>query len=124
MSNEDLLKPRYKVIADYPGNLQPIGHIYEIIFNDEEALKNWCDNKDYYPHLFKKLEWWEEREEKDMPEYVKGGNEITKLNRVDFESSSEWIFYLDDSHIPYSCHAWFPATKEEYENQQSKINKP
>ena len=122
MTTEELMQPRYKVIADYPGNHQRIGHIYTVI-GDEESIKNWCSNKDYYPHLFKKLEWWEEREEKDLPKYVKGRVSfmVAKLNRIDFEDSSEWIFYLDDAHIPYSCHHWFPATREEYEQyQQSK----
>lgn len=70
MSKEELLKPRYKVIADYPGNVQPIGHICSVV-GDMASIIYWCNQKDNYPHLFKKLEWWEERKLKEMPEFVK-----------------------------------------------------
>lgn len=81
MTVESLLLPRYKVIADFPmmedsykwnvGDVvqlvvrgMPIyftadgGYIEENFFTD-------------YPHLFKKLEWQEDRLPEEMPEYVK-----------------------------------------------------
>ena len=71
-----LLAPRYKVIADYPFCSCNIGDIipcYEsavfwgIECNDTSGKVYMSD----YPHLFKKLEWWEERKIEEMPEYVK-----------------------------------------------------
>lgn len=57
----DLMKPRYKVIADYPGNnLYKVGSIIEDT--------GW--GVELFPNIFKKLSWWEERDVKDMPEYV------------------------------------------------------
>lgn len=81
MSADELLKPRYKVIADYPGNIIPIGSIF---WDDIESINIITPtgsksiqssypyrHKDKFPHLFKKLEWWEDRKPEEMPEYVK-----------------------------------------------------
>lgn len=87
---KDLMKPRYKVIAGWPGN--------DGSFNVGSTLFDWhnkfrfsvAEYSDYlplgtlqkFPHLFKPLSWWEERKAEDMPEYVKyfNGN-ITKLTK-------------------------------------------
>jgi hypothetical protein len=73
LSKEEILKPRYKVIADYPSQAFEMGNI--IIGTSAYLVKGegFC-NSGYmqeYPHLFKKLEWWEERKIEDLPEYVK-----------------------------------------------------
>lgn len=54
MTVKQLLQPRYKVIADYPDSPHEIDDILELTTN------NWriCE---CYPHIFKKLEWWENR---------------------------------------------------------------
>ena len=65
MTPEELLKPRYLVISDYPNSEFEVGKVYE--FNSAIA-KNVFGR---YPAIFRKLEWWEMRDEKDMPEYVK-----------------------------------------------------
>lgn len=69
---EELLKPRYKVIADYPGNQNPIGTILKT-FNcwHDFTIKFWCKSNDKYPHLLQPLPWWSDRELGDMPEYLK-----------------------------------------------------
>ena len=62
MTNEELLKPRYIVIADYPGKYVKVGRIFK------------SDIGEYYdrfPAIFRKLEWWEDRKPEDMPKYVK-----------------------------------------------------
>lgn len=64
MTAKELLIPRYKVIADYPNNdVNPVGNIINCT-----QLPN---DFDEYPHLFKKLEWWQERDLKDMPTHIK-----------------------------------------------------
>jgi hypothetical protein len=73
MSNEELLKPRYKVIADFPYNtFGEVGSILDRDWgwngDDENGFKHHIS---HYPHLFKKLQWWEERKQEGMPEYVK-----------------------------------------------------
>lgn len=109
MTTEELLKPRYKVIADYPFNkIAPVG---EIISGDK--LPMWDVRE--FPHLFKKLEWWEERKESEMPEYVKRGDRVYKV--ADANEIFSWGFIIDfpmtEHHVSYSyC---LPATKEEYD---------
>jgi hypothetical protein len=71
---EELLKPRYKVIADYPESPFKIGRIYDY----GEALPGpGLSSFEPYPHLFRKLEWWEDRKPEEIPKYynypAKGG---------------------------------------------------
>lgn len=62
MTKSDLLKPRFKLIADYPGNTQNIDNI-----TTEEATASYFRK---FTANFKELKWWEERDVKDMPKYV------------------------------------------------------
>lgn len=61
---QELLKPRYKVIGDFPHSSMPVGMVFCKEYSDGDF---W----DKYPHLFRKLEWWEERTVEEMPEYIK-----------------------------------------------------
>jgi hypothetical protein len=76
MTTEELLKKRYKVIAPVPFhtvagfNKIPVGFIFEYDEFNPLGCEFPCKFIDY-PRIFKELFWWEEREEKDMPEYVK-----------------------------------------------------
>lgn len=81
MTKEELLKPRFKCISDFPGNEWfEVGEIYEVGFNGvivKEEIRKW-DKDNYiitqpekYPAIFLKLNWWEERKLEDMPKYVK-----------------------------------------------------
>jgi hypothetical protein len=66
MTNEELMLPRFNVIADYPNSSFDIGDILE---QDEKHKTNyWVKLQlytsrypDKYPNIFRKLEWWEER---------------------------------------------------------------
>lgn len=77
----DLMKPRYKVIAeDTSGDWtkdniitfeedfmqRPVYYLY-----DDEGKRGFKPGFfDGYPHLFKPLQWWEERKPEEMPRYV------------------------------------------------------
>lgn len=100
---KELLKPRYKVIADYPGNDIPIGYI----ITDVDYYTRRNVDFDKWPHIFKKLEWWEDRKPEEMPEYlkVKSTKGIFKVSDL---VSGVYKNYLMN---------YLPATKEEYENQ-------
>jgi len=128
MSVEDLLKPRYKVIADYPGSDYHIGEILDRdwgwVGNDEVGFKHHIS---HYPHLFKKLQWWEDRDEKDMPEYVK----FTISSKTDYFKILKWNMkekfgYINPEFNWQGCsltqwgptYGYYPATKEEYENNK------
>lgn len=122
MSNEELSKPRYKVIADFPHNNYKVGDIVD----GTPWENNWgVDFKDY-PAIFKKLEWWQARKKDDLPQYVRIGDVVWKVDgwgegildmlpyaksdneegRRDGFLSVEWNFRRDKSR---------PATREEYE---------
>lgn len=85
MTTEQLLIPRYKVIADYPRSKYNIGDILEL------PVKVLCTNCatgekqleyaqthgdtesdfDSYPAIFRRMNWAEERKPEELPEYVK-----------------------------------------------------
>jgi len=133
MTPEELLMPRYKVIADYPNSLFKVG----------ETLKEGIVTKDYifcdpdgprwsqFPHLFRKLNWWEERKVEDMPEYVKSladdRGTVFKIQKWDMGMLIGWIDYdkrqcasLETFKPEYG---YFPATEQEYNDYiNSKSN--
>lgn len=123
MTPEELLIPRFKCIAPLP--FQPEKDMYKVgdIFTDDGKTVAKNQNRDpvysvvwqEYPHLFKPLQWYEDRAPKDMPEYVK------------YKSENVWKVI---EHTPDGCRLqgsleggfWaryknlHPATKEEYES--------
>lgn len=119
MTTEELLQPRYKVIADYPGNVAYVGEIYE-----DDICIRWNEQKfKKYPHLFRKLEWWEERDEKDMPEYVKcefeGNVTVYKIVYWNLKENRGYITEREVVSLGFLKPEYEPkpATKEEYEKQ-------
>lgn len=76
LSKQELLIPRYKVIADYPGSHEKVGTIITLGLPNEHDgwdMVYLSENEHRlpkYPHIYKWLEWWEEREASDMPEYI------------------------------------------------------
>lgn len=139
----DLLKPRYRVIADYPGNKFLIGEIFIQNPNGSwsDKSKAWASkmmpNFDKYPHLFIKLDWWEYRKTKEMPEYLKSHNKpinhesrlsncLIRCGQDEFWNSSKFTnnskgFVTAYGGIMIEC--FNPATREEYETYQNKIKK-
>jgi len=68
---QHLLKPRYRVIADYPGNdMGPVGTILDRNWtwykNDDENTGQVICRVSDFPHLFQPLKWWEERKPEDF----------------------------------------------------------
>ena len=131
MTKEELLKPRYKVIADFPLSSCSIGQILSVE-NEGDFIAvihggAWKTDISRYPHLFRKLEWWEEREEKDMPEYLKFSEEKEDVAIWEVESWNKnvaGVFYpksKDENGNDFLSIEWYfykqtskPATKEEY----------
>lgn len=120
---EELLKPRYKLIARYPGCDLNIGTLctadsdlwvrgnYHLVGKDVEK----------YPHLFKKLEWWEERTPEEMPEYVNIAGEVLKI--IDWKDNRNGTV-IRNKHYRYSISlpgsSVKPATESEY-NEYKKL---
>jgi hypothetical protein len=154
MTKEELLKPRYKVIADYPGRWKEfeIGGIITIdkllnaeligklIYPSREKLKDsllynkpcWISENEMkiygegffklYPHLFKKLEWWEERKPEELPHYVIDKEIPTVKYKVYGWLQNNAMFQFSDSEMAITHTQFFvPATKEEYEQLLNSV---
>lgn len=126
---KDLLKPRYKVIADYPGNIHPLGKIHGHNINgtiNKMPIDEWIEWHEKYPANFKKLEWWEDRELPQMPEYMKIDGRVVKVKEWSWDYFDKDTFpetrlmclqVQGDDHDYFEFKEYLPATKEEYENQ-------
>ena len=85
MTPKELLIPRIKVIDKYPGMECEPFHLGQIITMTWHVEDGWIHTPvkhipgsymgilffDNYPHLFRRLEWWEFREDNEVPEYVR-----------------------------------------------------
>lgn len=121
MSVEDLLKVRYKVIADFPqwssfrykkGDILELRGIHFVGEGTAKAIneKEIVD----YPGIFKKLEWWEDREEKDMPKYLKKHDEILLIKEIDYSTNTILINKGYLFTLKYYLQNTVPATEKEY----------
>jgi hypothetical protein len=120
LSTEQLLMPRYKVIADYPMSSHAVGDVLTYLIGGtfvNERIRVKEDSLQNYPAIFKPLSWWEERALEDMPEYVKSGqgNSVRKVKGYELH----WNKIILDGGKVRSISQWFPATLTEY---QSFIN--
>lgn len=117
MTPEELMKPRYKVIADWPGNrgLFPVGEIIAKELSSTSLFAE-CDK---YPHLFRKLEWWQDRQLEDFPKYVKrGSGKVFKIGlHLNISTNGIAILAEPDKYRTINLKSCQPATEEEY-NQQ------
>lgn len=139
MTTEELLRPRWKVIADFPGSKYTMGQIIETNYwydrSEEKGYEEHKMNKswvvrtewnissaqffDSYPVIFKKLEWWEERNVKDLPNYVRyKGCEMFRLNTPKIGEVLKVNNYQEDCVNHNIGCDWIslyePATEEEY----------
>ena len=123
MTKEELLKPRWKVIADYPGMLYEVGDIIPAYDNGVAYI---VEGDSYsmidFPALFKKLEWWEERTQEQMPEYIKDSSDgvIYKLEYRNRAAFIEYRYWVEWVAVNFGSHVT-PATQEEYETAINKL---
>ena len=128
MTPEELLIPRYKVIADYPDSPFGIGEVLELtlqhkvgthlypayhITDDDGNIKNivgevWMED---YPAIFRRMNWIEEREIKDLPEFVKT-TDTHEIRRAEWDSNYCWMANQGEYFLP--------ATLSDYEAYQKK----
>jgi hypothetical protein len=134
---EELLMPRRKVIADYPGCEFEIGQIITFTHKSDfftgsmdwvseftktkDGKVQFCIKKiEPYPHLFQPLPWWSDRKVEDMPEYIKfESGEVVRV--INFKDN----FFRVEGYR-YSMDATFfkPSTLAEYEAYNQQQNKP
>lgn len=129
---EELLKPRYKVIADYPKSIYNVGVIINAGTTSEDCI--YCDREGprmrHYPHLFQPLPWWSDRSVEDMPQFVKSikqeydhGVAVGNIIKVkEWVLLSETMYVIQSKTREYHPSCFVPATREEYElyKQQKK----
>ncbi len=125
LTPEELLKPRYEVIADFPDSKIPVGTILQLEYRPnngnvwgteiEGTPGIWDEGyiKDY-PHIFKELGWWEKRSLDEMPEYVSmqlnEGKVVIKVSGKQFldKDFMRWKFG------GHSLNDFLPATESDY----------
>ena len=131
-SREDLLKPRYKVIADYPDSEFKIGDIKTVTGGDLRFTEGYFNA---YPAIFKRIEWYEDRERNEMPKYVKDvfrpgmvndiyvycvkkhfTQDCTPIGGKVREDKKYWVDKNDFSHL---YNHYEPADETEYQNFKS-----
>ncbi len=124
MSNEDLLKPRYEVIAEDTSGDFNKGDVLRDLYGDGMLYGSISTTGftqpllDKYPHLFRKLHWAEKRDLKDLPQHISINKKVYKIDlwetylgnrpRSRAENSQlgiDWHFHKHESR---------PATKQEY----------
>lgn len=121
----ELMKARVKCIGTddkhYPGSPFKIGEILLVdsagdrsaigLSRNERGESYWLIPKDY-PHLFKKLEWWEDREVSEMPEHIKykhtGNGQGWVFKKVDGQ------FFITKAWADKGLLELLPATQSEY----------
>ena len=150
MEVSKLLKPRFKVIADFPDSDYEIGSIqdrdWSKYVNGEDETDGVIWKISDFPHLFKKLEWWEERDISEMPMYLKQTGMVDGAENplpdvfvkvIDHFSAGngEWrhdsinVFCADSyltglKRTSYNYSGWIPATEQEYNDFISPSIKP
>lgn len=112
MTPAELLRPRYKVMINYPHSAYEIGEILCPRPNAEKILYA------PFPEIFKKIEWWEGREKADLPEYIKGNDSGTIVKVAKWKMAGERKCQVH-SYALVGGYCWFvtavtPATEEEY----------
>lgn len=125
MTTEELLLPRYKVIADYPGSIFKIGEIIEQDYMEENRPVFDMEFFLKYPNIFKKLEWWEDRKIDDLPEYVKfirlDNGQLKVVKVTEWIKKDNDIIFSDGINFYSANNGDTPATREEYEQYQQSI---
>ena len=105
MTAKELMQPRFEVIESYPKSKFKKGDILERIPN---ATNNWynadkslinadilLEEIEQYPHLFRKLKWWEKRTVEQMPKKVickaiPNDNEVIQIKEWDLKIMVGW----------------------------------
>jgi len=95
MKAEDLLKPRFEIIENFPDNhYGKVGTVLDRNWSkypDDDETKEPIWSISDFPHLFRKLNWWEHREKEDMPKKIKS---LCYKDNPDFDLEKEEVFIV------------------------------
>lgn len=103
MTAKELLTPRFEVMETYPNSKFKKGDLLERIPN---ATNDWYNHNkslidaeillediEVYPHLFRKLNWWEKRTKEQMPSKLVS---LSRKDDEDFDLEKEEVFNIID----------------------------
>lgn len=137
LTPDQLLQPRYKVIADYPNRPMaiPIGHILTLDkFGAGKWWHEYTDNEpihidegsERFPAILSKMEWWEDRQPGELPQYMKSEyyNKVIKCEWRTYEGGIQGRSNINDEWIDIeSCVSFqsVPATETEFITYQNSI---
>ncbi len=125
---EELMRPRYKVVALWPKCKLSIGDILHefITLGGAVHYRKWGKKSHLlkseilaHPHLFAPLPWYAERSLSDMPEYVKE-TKSGSHGKVTWRGEGSWEYWMciDQHETGYPMSEWHdrltPATESEY----------
>lgn len=135
MKKHNLLFPRFKVLIDYPDSRYQVGQV--ITLNNQDASgRHYYEYADYdglckvfeiefanYPKVFKRLKWYEERDIKEMPQYIRfASGLIEKVPMWDISDKGRFYFEMRGHSAIIDDYA-FPASEEEYRDFLKQFNK-
>lgn len=128
MTTEELLMPRYKVIAPYPCSPYKVGDIIAPGENQTNvaASENYqyaffmpIKAMDEMPNIFHPLPWWSDRRLHELPEYVKCIKTPDQRIMPGMVLKMAWCnenWGNDHVHtVVLDTNCYVPATREEYE---------
>lgn len=82
MTAKELMNTRFEVIADYPSSPFVVGDViaYDGIVYGMGQPQKFIREPEKYPHIFRKMNWWENRTAEELKNYgIKGKYiELTK----------------------------------------------
>lgn len=129
MTAEELLLPRVKHIAPYPlsrmyFNVGDIlifdGFSYKPMGINPHGISMAKDLIESYPHIFRPMDWWEERREMDMPMYLKHKrffyiHKVVQWGSANANNDPLYTFYgINGELMADRCNESLPATEDEY----------
>lgn len=131
MTVEELMKPRYEVIAQYPLCSWNNGRILELIngkYNCAVApSSDTVRNPDNYPAVFRKMGWYEQIKTEDIPLFVKvkiptleGTYKVDKWENTGIDKPRLWFVAVKgNTGGRVFIQQTLPATEQEYKDYNS-----
>lgn len=129
---QELLKPRVKVIAPWPEMERWLARVGDILTDPggNETVRNQNGDAvpafewETFPHLFRKLEWHEERNPDELIGAFakrKDGKHVTRINAPISNDGAFFVWDNMKNSVPFSD--YLPATAAEYNSYISSTDK-
>lgn len=137
---QELLRPRVKCIAPDTSRKYEIGDIfYKHVFpGSDSGMSCYITNLEFplegknlitefaenMPHLFQRLNWWDDREVNEMPEYLKIKDRVYRI--AIWEKYFGWLPVerdpIDESfRLAHHFDKGLPATEQDYLNYKNNL---